>query len=53
MQLEFCDECLHKENETDESFYCKLHDTRYSKDQTQCEDFEVIALYESETYECD
>jgi len=53
MSLKNCSECVHKENKDRSDFFCKLHDVTYNEDQTDCEDFEAIEVFESDTYECD
>ena len=48
-----CKECVHYDAKAEETFYCKLLDTIYTGNQNECEDYEVVELYESVSCECD
>jgi len=54
MHSKNCANCLHKEDKTEQHFFCKLHDIFYAQNQEHCEDFESLEEdQESDTYACD
>lgn len=53
IEVTLCDECCHKEQKSDDNFYCKLHDCVYSCNQDMCEDFEESDNFESDAHTCD
>lgn len=52
-EVTLCDDCTHKEQKSDDTFYCKMHDCTYTFNQNKCEDFEESDNFDSDIHACD